>query len=101
MINTFNKDLSDETKQVQILSHEKEQLTEATEIETPVDKGFFKKRASRRFSMAMLVILVSSVMVWKGLIEPSNYETLMIWISGIYIIGKPFGDQVARFLIAK
>jgi len=63
--------------------------------------GFFKKRASRRFTMAILVIIVSSVMMWRGLIEAGNYETLMIWISGIYIIGKPFGDQVARFLVAK
>jgi len=76
-------------------------LPEVPEVKEPNNASFFKKRASRRFTMAMLVILVSSLMLWRGLIEPDNYETLMIWISGIYIIGKPFGDQVARFLAAK
>ena len=70
-------------------------------VAAQAENGFFKKLASRRFTMAILVIIVSSVMMWRGLIEPGNYETLMIWISGIYIIGKPFGDQVARFLVAK
>ena len=60
-----------------------------------------KKLASRRFIITIMIIIVSSLMMYKGLIEAANYETLMIWISGIYIIGKPFGDHVARFLIAK
>jgi len=72
-----------------------------TELETPMDRSFFKRRASRRFSMAMLVIILSSVMLFQGLLEPDNYVTLMIWISGIYIIGKPFGDIVGKFLANK
>jgi hypothetical protein len=63
--------------------------------------SIWKKLQSRRFTMAMLVIIVSSLMLFKGLIQPANYETLMIWISGIYIIGKPFGDMIGEILAKK
>ena len=65
------------------------------------DKRLLKDLASRRFILAMVVIVVSSLMMYKGLIQASNYETLMIWISGIYIIGRPFGDAVGQFLEKK
>ena len=65
------------------------------------DKKSFKKLASRRFIITMLVIIVASLMMAKGLIEPANYETIIIWISGIYIIGKPFGDKIGQILASK
>jgi len=65
------------------------------------DKRLLKDLASRRFILAMVVIVVSSLMMYKGLIQASNYETLMIWISGIYIIGKPFGDKIGQILANK
>lgn len=69
--------------------------------ETKAEVTFGKKLASRRFILAMLVIVTSSLMVYKGLISPENYETIIIWISGIYIVGKAFGDRVGVILANK
>ena len=66
-----------------------------------VTEGMLKKLAERRFIVTILVLLGSGFMMHGELIEAKNFENIVIWISGIYIIGKPFGDMVGEFLTKK
>jgi hypothetical protein len=61
-------------------------------------KSDLKKLASRRFILAITTILIVNGMLWADRIDPENYENIIIWLSGIYILGKPFGDRVSEFL---
>ena len=57
-----------------------------------------KKLASRRFILSCTALLISSLLMATERMEASSFENIVIWITGIYVIGKPFGDQVSKFL---
>ena len=66
-----------------------------------VDAGLAKRLASRRFIITILGLGLSALMTWEGILNPENFETLFIWLTGIYVLGKPFGDLVGTFLARK
>lgn len=68
---------------------------------TSQDYSLHKKLLSRRFALALLAMILASIMLYAGLIKESSYETILVWVTGIYIIGKPFGDKVGEFLLTK
>lgn len=51
------------------------------------------KLASRRFIITVLTLFATTILRVNGLIEAENFETIVIWLTGIYIIGKPIGDS--------
>ena len=57
-----------------------------------------EKLASRRFIVAILVLLISTALVYTGKIEAANFENIVVWISGIYIVGKPVGDIMTKMI---
>ena len=66
-----------------------------------VTESMMKRLAERRFIVAMLVLGMAALMMYTGKIEAGNFENIVVWISGLYIVGKPFGDMVGEFLTKK
>lgn len=56
-----------------------------------------RRLASRRFIVIMSMLTVTSFLMWKLKIDQKTFENIIIWLSGIYVIGKPFGDLLGRF----
>jgi len=57
-----------------------------------------RRIASRRFVVIILALLISTMLRYNNLIPPESFQTIVIWLSGIYVIGKPVGDQLGMFL---
>ena len=59
------------------------------------------KLASRRFIVVLLSLLMAALALYNGLIASDDFTTIIVWLSGIYIVGKPMGDQLGTLLKGK
>jgi len=64
-------------------------------------KDMAKKLASRRFLLTVVVLFFASLLMWKGKIEDGSYENIIIYVLGIYVIGRPIGEKVGTMFDAK
>lgn len=42
----------------------------------------------RKFAVTLLVIIATTAMIYLGKILPGTYENVMIWTSGIFVVGN-------------
>ena len=65
--------------------------------DTRVENKLRIRLASRRFIIIMSMLSFTTLLMWKAKIDVKTFESILIWLSGIYVIGKPFGDLLGRF----
>lgn len=58
-----------------------------------------RRLASRRFIITAAILLITTVMLVLHYIDSGVFQQIMIWLSGIYVIGKPVGDIVSQGFI--
>lgn len=54
----------------------------------------------RKFAVTLLVIGLTALMVWNGKVTASTFEQVMIWTSGIFVVGSVASNWV-QVLAAK